>query len=45
MNLREKFIWNIVIMFSVGVLFWKVWDQFNKHTIISTAYNKFINEE
>ena len=45
MNLREKFIWNIVIAFSVGVLFWKVWGQFNKHTIISKAYNKFINEE
>ena len=45
MNLREKFIWNAIIMFAVAVLAWNSWNQFNEHTKINRAYEKFINEE
>jgi len=45
MNLREKFIWNIIVMFSMSVLLWNGWQQFNKHTEVDKAYKKFINEE
>ncbi len=45
MNLREKFIWNIIILFSVSILLWAAWNQFNEYTKINKAYEKFINEE
>ena len=34
MNLREKFIWNIIILFSVSILLWAAWNQFNEYTKI-----------
>jgi len=45
MNLREKFIWNIIITFSISVLLWNAWNQFDKHTKVTKAYEKFTNEE
>ena len=45
MNLREKFIWNIIVMFSLSILLWNGWQQFNKQTKVNKAYEKFINEE
>ena len=45
MNLREKFIWNSVVIFSISILLWNTWDQFNKHTKVTKAYENFINEE
>ena len=45
MNLREKFIWNLLIVFSISILLWNAWNQFNKHNKVSKAYEKFINEE
>ena len=45
MNLREKFIWNMLIVLSLSILSWNAWNQFNKHDKIAKAYKKFINEE
>ena len=45
MNLREKFIWNVVITISIIVLSFKVWNQFNNHSIIKKEFLKFKNEE
>ena len=45
MNLREKFIWNMIVLCSISALLWSTWGQFNKHTEIDKAYEKFINEE
>ena len=45
MNLRERFIWNIIVVFSISILSWSAWNQFSKHTEVTKAYEKFINEE
>ncbi|MBI45171.1 MAG: hypothetical protein CMG66_03280 [Candidatus Marinimicrobia bacterium] len=45
MNLREKFIWNMIVLCCISALLWNTWGQFNKHTEIDKAYDKFINEE
>jgi len=45
MNLRQKFIWNIVLAISVIVLLSNSYSQYGKHNNVKKAYNKFINEE
>jgi len=45
MNLREKFIWNMVIAIAIIVFLLKAWTQFNNHTMIKNEYNKFKNEK
>ena len=45
MNLREKFIWNVVIALAVIVLFLNTYWQFNNHTAIKKEYIKFKNEK
>ena len=45
MNLREKFIWNIVITISIIALSFKVYNQFNNHSNIKKEFLKFKNEK
>jgi len=45
MNLRQKFIWNVILTISVIILIWNSYVQFNKHTEVKKAYQKFTNEE
>ena len=43
MNLRQKFIWNIVLTLSVIILAWNSYSQFQTHTKVQKAYKKFKN--
>ena len=45
MNLRQKFIWNVVLVISVIVLAWNSYFQFYQHNDVQGAYKKFKNEE
>ncbi len=45
MNLRQKFIWNVVLVISVMVLAWNSYFQFYQHNDVQKAYKKFKNEE
>jgi hypothetical protein len=45
MNLRQKFIWNIVLGISSIVLIWNSYYQFYEHIDIRDAYRRFNNEE
>tara|TARA_X000001036_G_C20320952_1_gene660468 strand:+ start:163 stop:642 length:480 start_codon:yes stop_codon:yes gene_type:complete len=45
MNLRQKFIWNLVVVISFIVIGWNSYFQIYQHTDITKAYNKFNNEE
>ena len=45
MNLREKFIWNGIIVLSLLLLGWNAWDLYTKHSKISSAYKKYNNEK
>jgi len=45
MNLRQKFIWNIVLVVSIIILAWTTYYQAYKHMDVQKAYTKFNNEE
>ena len=45
MNLRDKFIWNMVIGLSFLAIIWYGWSLYNINFTANTLYNKFINEE
>ena len=45
MNLRQKFIWNIVLAISSIVLIWNSYYQFYEHIDIGNAYKRFNDEE
>tara|TARA_B110000116_G_C16625770_1_gene485926 strand:+ start:252 stop:749 length:498 start_codon:yes stop_codon:yes gene_type:complete len=45
MNLRQKFIWNVILAVSIIILAWNSYFQFNKHSTVQKAYQKFRNEE
>ena len=45
MNLRQKFIWNIVLAISSIVLIWHSYYQFYEHMDIRDAYRRFNDEE
>ena len=45
MNLRQKFIWNIVLVISFIILGWNSWNQYNKHVKIKNASLKYKNEK
>ena len=45
MNLRQKFIWNIVLAVSSIVLIWHSYYQFYEHLDIRDAYRRFNDEE
>ena len=45
MNLREKFLWNIAIIFASLVILWSTWDLYSKNTDVNKAYNKYKNEK
>ena len=45
MNLRQKFIWNIVLAISSIVLIWHSYYQFYEHLDIRNAYRRFNAEE
>ena len=45
MNLRQKFIWNLVLAISVIILAWNSYFQFYQHNDVQRAYKKFKNEE
>ena len=45
MNLREKFIWNVLVGFAFVSIAWFGWDMYNKNSITNKLYNKFENEQ
>ena len=45
MNLREKFLWNVAITFSVLAILWNTWNLYSKNTNVKKAYNKYKNEK
>ena len=45
MNLREKFLWNVAIAFSVLALSWNTWNLYSKNINVKKAYNKYKNEK
>jgi len=45
MNLRDKFIWNVLLGFTLISLIWFGWDLFNNTTKTNNLYNKYINEQ
>ena len=45
MNLRQKFIWNIVLVISSIVLIWNSYYQFYEHIDMRGAYKRFNDEE
>jgi len=45
MNLREKFIWNLAIVFSIIMILWNAWTQYSNHSDVSKAYKKYKNEK
>ena len=45
MNLRQKFIWNLVMVLSFIIIAWNSYFQIYQHTDVTDAYNKFNNEE
>ena len=45
MNLREKFLWNAAITFSVLALLWNTWNLYSKNKNVKKAYNKYKNEK
>jgi len=45
MNLREKFIWNVLVGFSFVSIAWFGWDMYNKNSITNKLYDKFKNEQ
>ena len=45
MNLRQKFLWNLTLSFSVIILLSTSYYQYGRNTKVQKAYNKFINEE
>ena len=45
MNLRQKFLWNLTLFFSVIILLSATYYQYDRNTKVQKAYNKFINEE
>ena len=45
MNLRDKFIWNMVIGLSFIALMWYGWSLYEINSTANKLYSKFINEE
>ena len=45
MNLRQKFIWNVVVTISVIILLWNSYSQLTEHNKVKKSYEKFKNEE
>jgi len=45
MNLRNKFIWNLVIGLSFLTIAWYGWSLYNISSDTNTLYNTFINEQ
>jgi len=45
MNLRNKFIWNMVVGLSFITIFWFGWSLYNISTNANNLYNNFITEK
>ena len=45
MNLREKFIWNVLAGFAFVSIAWFGWGMYNKNSITNKLYDKFKNEQ
>ena len=45
MNLRDKFIWNVLLGFALISIVWFGWGLFNNNTKTNNLYNKYINEQ
>ena len=45
MNLREKFIWNVLVGFAFVSVGWFGWGLFNKNSITNKLYDKYKNEQ
>ena len=45
MNLREKFIWNILVGFAFLSVAWFGWGLYNNNSTTNKLYNKFKNEQ
>ena len=45
MNLRQKFLWNVILSVSAIILIWNSWNQFYKFRDAQKAYKKFKNEK
>ena len=45
MNLRNKFIWNMVIGLSVVAILWYGWSLYNISSDTNKLYESFVNEQ
>ena len=45
MNLREKFIWNVLVGFAFISIAWFGWSLFNNNSTTNILYNKYKNEQ
>tara|TARA_Y100000996_G_scaffold355963_1_gene296686 strand:- start:939 stop:1415 length:477 start_codon:yes stop_codon:yes gene_type:complete len=45
MNLREKFIWNVLVGFAFVSIGWFGWGLFNKNSTTNKLYDKYKNEQ
>ena len=45
MNLREKFIWNVLVGFAFISIAWFGWGLYNKNSITNKLFDKFKNEQ
>ena len=43
MNLRQKFIWNVVVTISVIILLWNSYSQLTEHNKVKKSYEKLQN--